>query len=466
MQDIYISYSRVSTKEQASQGASIEAQIQEHKDYASSHGFTISKFYSDEGYSAGSFDRPALQEMIKFVAQNKKVNGKYPYNIHLLIRYQNRLIRDIAKKRSLQAVFKTYNINVICLNGRWEGTPIDGGLATDIQMIFDENERTQISPRVIASYKRIAEDGFYPFGGPAPIGYTKVNIGNRVKLKKDPDRADMIEQIFKIMALNKYTLVELIEYLNSINALGIYWHKNKMWHLINNPLYYGRFVTKWFDSEESDHIGPYWHSHEAHTEPIVSKELFEKVQKACHYSKIKEYHYYPFKGKVKCSICGEWMGLESVYKVAKGRKKLYQYYRCSHCNKRINQNFIRQYIVTHHPKLDVPKGNQDEIKRLKRIIAQKKRSIEITEKYFEDGLMDEDEYSLQYSNSLKNIKEAKKLLRKIVNAVQRNFNRMSEEEQKSLIFRTVKEIIVQPGPINKEAEVKAVIYQNEDPMKS
>lgn len=229
MKTIYLSYSRVSTREQAMQGASIAAQIAEHDRFANDKDAVIEYYFSDDGYSAGSFDRPELQRLLKMISKNKQKNGEYDLHYILLVRYQNRLIRDIAKKRSLQCVFKTYNVEVVCMNGKWEGSPIDGGLATDIQMIFDENERTQISPRVIASYKQIAKEGCYPVGGNPPLGYKREKVGRSSKLVPDEATKDFVIWLFQTLSLNQYSVVELADRLRAQKILGRNWSDRSIW---------------------------------------------------------------------------------------------------------------------------------------------------------------------------------------------------------------------------------------------
>lgn len=89
MKTIYLSYSRVSSREQAQYGMSIEAQKDEHMEYARNHGISIDEFYTDDGYSAGGFKRPGFQRLLKRVSENTLVNGGYDYRFVLLIRYQN-----------------------------------------------------------------------------------------------------------------------------------------------------------------------------------------------------------------------------------------------------------------------------------------------------------------------------------------------------------------------------------------
>lgn len=227
METRYISYSRVSTNEQGEKGVSIEAQMEEHQRWAAENGVTISHFFTDSGYSAGSFKRPGLQDMISLISQNKKTKSGYPYRYVLLIRYQSRLIRDISKKRSLQCVFEKFNVSVHCLNGDWKKEPNAGGIVTDIQMLIDENERLQVSGRVYDSYRHIAMTGCYPIGGKRPpLGFKKIKSGKNWKLVPDEAEAPQIKELFELLSTGDYTAKKACVYLNSVNYLGRRWTWN------------------------------------------------------------------------------------------------------------------------------------------------------------------------------------------------------------------------------------------------
>ncbi|RAZ81526.1 recombinase family protein [Planococcus halotolerans] len=58
-------YVRVSTEEQALDGYSIAGQVQNLMDYCRKNDFTVVEIYKDEGLSAKSTDRPALQLLLE-----------------------------------------------------------------------------------------------------------------------------------------------------------------------------------------------------------------------------------------------------------------------------------------------------------------------------------------------------------------------------------------------------------------
>lgn len=463
MKTIYLSYSRVSSREQAQYGMSIEAQKDEHMEYARNHGISIDEFYTDDGYSAGGFKRPGFQRLLKRVSENTLVNGGYDYRFVLLIRYQNRLIRDISKKRALQCLFKKYNVEVVCMNGRWQGTPIDGGLETDIEMIFDENERARVSPRVISSYIKIAKNGCYPIGGYPPLGYKREKVGRSRKLVIDEQTKDFVIQLFEVLALNRYTIVQVVEYLRFNKAVGRVWNVKMLHKIIDNPIYYGRLKTRWFDSEDPDlHCDRSgWYSENAHTVPLISKELFQKTQDAIHYKKKKEYHTYPLKGKVKCILCGEWMSLASCYKkTRRGKSILYQYYQCKHCKQRLNQTYIMEEIIWRYPTFERKMLNPQEISKMKLKMKAKKRRNELLDQFYDDGVIDEKEYIEEARSLKKEISKLKKEIEDVQKKKSLDFKKLPAKLKKKIFEEVVEEVQVIPGAIYKGGEVIKVIFRD------
>ncbi|MCM8780128.1 MAG: recombinase family protein [Candidatus Omnitrophica bacterium] len=84
-------YVRVSTEEQAKEGYSLAAQTDKIIDYIKSKGWTYSQIYNDDGYSAASRRRPALQKMLDD-ATAKQFEAVLVYRIDRLSRNLKDLI--------------------------------------------------------------------------------------------------------------------------------------------------------------------------------------------------------------------------------------------------------------------------------------------------------------------------------------------------------------------------------------
>ena len=469
MQTIYLSYSRVSTNEQGEKGVSIEAQIEEHKAWAANRGVEISHFFVDKGYSAGTFRRPGLQEMLRLLSENKKTKHGFSKAYVIIIRYQSRLIRDVSKKRSLQCVFETYNVTVHCLSGTWAGKPDAGGIVSDIQMLFDENERKQVSGRVLDSYRHIAMSGGYPLGGKSPPkGYRREMIG-KIKRLVPSDEAPEVREAFELLATGKYTAKTACELFNAKKLLNKKWNSNILSRFIDDPIYYGRLKTSFFDSDdpaiqEAQKAG--WYSLECHCEPIISRELFDQVQHIMHTKRKAAAHYYYFENKIKCFQCGELLAKRCAWRLVKstGDYKLYKYYYCNHCNERINESYVLEQFLLDYPNWERNKVDSNFLKMLKNKIVSKQNQIDILNDLYDDGAVDQEEYIERLKKLSKEIKLSRSEYKKYLDERESDWNQFTKDQKKAFIRSVVDCIYVCPGPMFDKAKVTEIKYRDSLPV--
>jgi site-specific DNA recombinase len=83
---LVVGYVRVSTENQL-ENYSIEEQTARLNAYCSAKGWTLLHTYIDGGYSGGNTDRPALQQMLKDIPQNK-IDAVVVYKLDRLSRSQ------------------------------------------------------------------------------------------------------------------------------------------------------------------------------------------------------------------------------------------------------------------------------------------------------------------------------------------------------------------------------------------
>lgn len=468
LKTIYISYSRVSTNEQGEKGVSIEAQIEEHKAWAAQRGVEISQYFIDRGYSAGTFKRPGLQEMLRLLSENKKTSRGYSKSYVIIIRYQSRLIRDVSKKRSLQCVFEKFNTTVCCLNGIWMDKPEAGGIVSDIPMLFDENERKQVSGRVFDSYKHIALNGGYPIGGKTPPrGYTRVKSGKINRLVPNDD-APVVKEAFELLATGKYSPKAACELFNAKNLLNKRWNSNVLSRFIDNPIYYGRLKTSYFDSDdpsitEAQKAG--WYNFDCHCQPIISRELFEQVQNVMHIKRKNSDHSYYFENKIKCNHCGGYLSKRCSWRIVKstGDYTLYKYYYCPHCDKRINETYVLEQFLLDYPKWERETKNSNYLRMLQNKIISKQNQIEILNGLYEECVLDQEEYTTRLKLLSKDIKSFKNEYKKYIGERELDWNQFTSSEKAHFINSTIDCIYVFPGPISDGAEVTEIRYRESLP---
>ena len=113
-------YSRVSTAEQASEGYSIGEQQSRLQSYCDAMNFKPYTLYTDAGFSGGSTDRPALQDLIRDV-KNGKIEKVVVYKLDRLSRSQKdtlELIEDVFLTNGCDFVSVTENFDTATPLGR------------------------------------------------------------------------------------------------------------------------------------------------------------------------------------------------------------------------------------------------------------------------------------------------------------------------------------------------------------
>ena len=173
-----------------------------------------------------------------------------------------------------------------------------------------------------------AEQGYYP--SKAPIGYINA-IGENGKkfIKVDETKAPFIKRLFELFATGNYSLDTVRDQL--LEEGFVYgngktpFYKSTVWKILNNEFYTGVFTWQGKTYENAKH------------EPIISKELFYRVQMALDdptkpKSKKREF---PYTNLIKCGVCG-------CYLTAEIKKEKYIYYHCTGNKGNCQQPYIRQ----------------------------------------------------------------------------------------------------------------------------
>ncbi|MDX9971035.1 MAG: recombinase family protein [Candidatus Gracilibacteria bacterium] len=151
---------------------------------------------------------------------------------------------------------------------------------------------------------------------------------------QDPTRSKIIKKLFLAYATSKYSLKYLQKLSLFLGLVSRYEKKplavSKIQKMLKNPFYYGVFI----------HKGEmYQGSHE----PIISKQLFDKVQEAMKQRgkprKAKEMLAFAFRGTFTCGECGRSITAE---KKTKKSGRTYTYYRCAKKNVVCSQKYLEE----------------------------------------------------------------------------------------------------------------------------
>src|SRR3990167_3988110 len=255
-----IIYSRVSTEDQV-KNYSLGNQEQVCREYATRNSMEVIKIFVEEGESAKFISRTKLAELIDYCKKNSGL-------IDVLIVYKlDRLARSQQDHQAIRAILSQNNVAL-----RSATEPIDetstGKLMEGILSSFAQFDNDVRAERVTSGMKERLKQGYWAFV--APVGYKHVLNGEIHNIAPDENKATLVVKAFEEYSKGIYNLNQLAERINRWGLrtrLGKKFTKQATLELLRNNLYCGIIsVPRW----EIESKGKF--------EPIVSEELFYKVQ--------------------------------------------------------------------------------------------------------------------------------------------------------------------------------------------
>ena len=300
-------YCRVSTKEQAEEGNSLVTQERNCREYTLKHGYEIGQVFIEEGESAKTADRTELQKLLRFCSDRKQ-------NIKAVIIYKiDRLSRNTDDYSQLRLLLKRYGVEIKSTSEYFENTPSGRFMENIIANVaqFDNDVRTE---RSVGGMRDAVREGRYIWV--APVGYVNHKVNGKSTITQN-DKAQIVKKAFDLMAEKIYSVDAVRSILTSMGLntrLGRPLSRSSFYKMLKNELY-----TGWIYKFGEKHKGKF--------EPIVSEELFIRVQQVMRYKKTtliykRENPDFPLKRFVthleKYTLTGAW---------SKGRDKHYGYYR-------------------------------------------------------------------------------------------------------------------------------------------
>ncbi len=248
-------YVRVSTKEQAEEGYSIDEQLERLRKYCEARDWKIANEYVDAGFSGATLERPAMQRLIKDCNTNK-VDMVLVYKLDRLSRKQRDtlyLIEDIFNKQKIGFTSMQENIDT--------STPY-GLVIVGVLSAFSQLERSVITERMSMGREARAKEGLWHGGGHNPIGYDYIDgqlIINEYEAMQIRKIYDMFESGASISEIRNFMRARFT------NNHGNWHSHSSVYSVLETPVVTGKikFKDAYIDGQ-----------HEA----IIPTERFERVQ--------------------------------------------------------------------------------------------------------------------------------------------------------------------------------------------
>ena len=323
----YCLYARKSSEDEERQALSIESQIKEMNKLVERDHLSIVMVKTEAHSAKNSGEREVFNNMIDELKAGK-------YNA-ILTWHPDRLSRNAGDLGRLIDLMDSKHLSEIrTYNQTFSNSPNDKFLL----MILGSEAKLENDNRGInvkRGLRTLVEKGLWP--GVAPLGYTNVGEkGNRGIVKIDLPRAHIVQMMFEKASegwSQHHIRNWLTEELDFVSPNKKHIVLAGVQRVLRRTFYYGMFEYP----KKSGH----WYKG-AH-QPLISKELFDKVQlemtKKSRQTRIyrKDFAYLNL---MKCGLCGSTVTAEEKFKVLKdGSIARYVYYGCDrakdpHCKLR------------------------------------------------------------------------------------------------------------------------------------
>ncbi len=314
-----IIYTRVSTKEQADRGYSLEAQKEQLQRFCGIMGINILHHFQEDA-SAKTFNRPTFKTLLEFIKLNK---GQA--NLLLVVKW-DRFSRNAVEAYNMIDFLAGLGVEVQATEQPLDLTIPENKIVLAIHLTTPEVENDRRSLNTKAGMRRALKEGRWVFA--APTGY-KMNRDARNKPILVPDtNAKWIRLAYERFATGAFTQAEV---LSELQSQGFLRSKNCFSKLLTNPLYAGLIPVPAWKDEDRDLV-------EGIHQPIVDTALFYTVQELITSRKAnrnlkpkRRSENLPLRGTLICRQCGKHItGSPST-----GNGGTYYYYHCQHgCTER------------------------------------------------------------------------------------------------------------------------------------
>ena len=285
--------------------------------------------YIDDGETGTNFDRDGFQRMM-FDVYNGKVNC-------IVVKDLSRFGREYIEMGDyVEKIFPLLGIRFIAVNDEVDNLvkPLD--ISVPIKNVINAMYAKDLSKKIASTARMKQINGEFT-GGIAPYGYNK-STEEKNKFVIDPEAAEVVKKIFE-MKLQKMSTVAICRRLFDLNimppsrynyergifknkkfATAVYWSPNIIQKILTSEMYIGNMVqgkrkSHFYNGMPAERVKREdWIVVENTHEPIISREVFDEVQKiiqegATKYAdRVKNFKRSKnnniFKGKVVCGDCG------------------------------------------------------------------------------------------------------------------------------------------------------------------
>lgn len=376
-------YCRVSSAAQAKEGDSIPAQLDALNKYANERKYQIIGTFVDDGVSGTKYDRDEFQSLLQMV-ENDQVDI-------ILVTKMDRLHRSLRNFLNMQDTLDRHHCHWKAIwEPSYDTTTPQGRMVINMMMNLAQFEAEQTGQRVRQVNAHKVQKREVISGSTTP-GYSIVN--KHLVVNED---AAIVRKAFEVFDRTN-SIAEAVRATAGTNLPAT---KSGMRYMLQREVYIGKA-----------------HGVEDFCEPIIDKELFDRVQLALSRNiKSGQKRTFLFSGLIKCAECGYTYSAQAK----KSGKKDWLYYRCpkkynevvKKCtNKKIiNESTFERRLIGMLPSMVVEQVEMHEEKQRPVISYEKQKAalekkIERLKVLFVNDEISLEEYRVDKATLMKQIEE-------------------------------------------------------------
>ena len=328
--DLYI---RVSTDEQADKGYSQRDQEERLRRYCENNSIVVGQIIYED-YSAKTFNRP---EWIKLLDTLKKKSSKT--NLLLFTKW-DRFSRNAGDAYQMINILKKFNVEPQAIEQPLDLSIPENKMMLAIYLAAPEVENDRRALNTYYGMRRARKEG--RLMERAPYGYVNkiTENGKKYVTQKEPEASNM-KWAFNEMAKGVYSASQIMDMMNRREGKKV--KVSAFLASLRNTAYCGKIYVEQYNDEDA-HFVPSIH------EPLISEELFEKVQNIMDGNvnlarpnvKVLSDDNLPLRGFLVCPECGNLIAGSA----STGHSKKYYYYHCqSPCGYRYKAEIINNKFL-------------------------------------------------------------------------------------------------------------------------
>ena len=282
-------FCRVSSKEQEETGYSLPAQEKFLREYADKQGLEVAKVFAVSESAAGKVQRKIFIEMVAYVRKHTIPT--------IIVETTDRLTRNFSDVPTIDLWITENEEHQVHLAK--EGCILNNSSRSHewfmwrVKVATAEYYVRLLSENVKKGQKEKLSQGWIPTK--PPLGYKTVGeTGHKIHII-DEGSAPLVRKMFELYASGDYSIKRLAQTMfdeGMRSPQGNRLVNSRLHSLLRDPFYIGKI--RWNDE-----------IHEGKHEPLISKELFDKVQAMLVSKTTPKYrkHDYLFKGLLRCAEC-------------------------------------------------------------------------------------------------------------------------------------------------------------------